>query len=85
MDWCRQERPELQATMVRDKFRDYWIGVPGARGRKLDWMATWRNFVRSERAPVRGRSPPRDTTLDRLTGKQRKDEVVDVEAVERVG
>lgn len=28
------------------EFRDYWIGVPGQRGVKLDWSATWRNRVR---------------------------------------
>ena len=29
-----------------DKFRDYWRAVPGAKGRKLDWPATWRNWCR---------------------------------------
>ena len=29
-----------------DRFRDYWRGVPGAKGRKLDWPGTWRNWVR---------------------------------------
>jgi hypothetical protein len=33
--------PEMWAEHV-----DYWIGVPGARGVKLDWLATWRNDVR---------------------------------------
>lgn len=28
------------------EFIDYWIGVPGSRGCKLDWPATWRNRVR---------------------------------------
>ncbi len=28
-------------------FRDYWASVPGAKGRKTDWPATWRNRVRS--------------------------------------
>lgn len=27
-------------------FRDYWRAVPGAKGRKADWPATWRNWVR---------------------------------------
>lgn len=34
--------------VVANKFRDYWIAVPGARGRKADWDATWRNWVRRE-------------------------------------
>jgi hypothetical protein len=28
------------------EFVDYWVGVPGHRGVKLDWIATWRNDVR---------------------------------------
>lgn len=31
-----------------DKFRDYWIAVPGARGVKLDWDRTFRSWVRRE-------------------------------------
>jgi len=29
------------------EFRDYWVAVPGQRGVKLDWEATWRNRVRA--------------------------------------
>lgn len=38
-----------------DKFRDYWHSKPGAAGRKTNWLATWRNWVRSalERRPAR--------------------------------
>jgi|JI10StandDraft_1071094.scaffolds.fasta_scaffold144620_3 hypothetical protein len=28
------------------EFRDYWAGVPGAKGCKLDWQATFRNSIR---------------------------------------
>jgi uncharacterized protein YdaU (DUF1376 family) len=36
------------------KFRDYWAAQPGAKGRKADWPATWRNWVRkaAEGRPV---------------------------------
>jgi len=30
----------------RDKFRDYWRSKAGANGIKLDWDATWRNWIR---------------------------------------
>ena len=46
--FCKIKRPDLNPAALFDKFRDYWIAVPGAKGRKLDWDATWRNFVRSE-------------------------------------
>lgn len=29
------------------KFRDYWISKPGKDGTKLDWAATWRNWIRN--------------------------------------
>ena len=28
------------------KFRDYWVAKPGQGGVKLDWDATWRNWMR---------------------------------------
>jgi len=34
------------------KFRDYWRAVPGQKGTKLDWDATWRNWLRTA-----GKSP----------------------------
>jgi uncharacterized protein YdaU (DUF1376 family) len=30
-----------------DRFRDYWCAKPGQHGVKLDWQATWRNWIRS--------------------------------------
>ena len=34
-----------------EKFKDYWISQPGQKGVKLDWFATWRNWVRNTNAP----------------------------------
>lgn len=36
----------LNPDVVAEEFRDYWIGCPGARGRKADWPATFRNWCR---------------------------------------
>lgn len=48
--FCERERPELSVEATAHSFRDYWIAVPGVKGRKVDWAATWRNWVRNERA-----------------------------------
>ena len=48
-DFCIQERPDLQPTKIFDQFKDYWISSP--KGTKLDWFATWRNWVRNTNAP----------------------------------
>jgi hypothetical protein len=38
------------------KFRDYWTAQPGAKGRKLDWPATWRNWLRTAAERRRGKA-----------------------------
>lgn len=46
----------LEPVAVTAEFVDYWRGVPGQRGVKLDWPATYRNRCRelAERRSVRG-------------------------------
>ena len=54
LEWeqfCQQTRPELNPTRTFDQFKDYWIAQAGQKGVKLDWSATWRNWVRSTNAP----------------------------------
>ncbi len=44
---------------VAAHFRDYWISKPGKDGVKLDWLATWRNWIRREvDRPAGGRRMP---------------------------
>ncbi|TNV90799.1 DUF1376 domain-containing protein [Xylella fastidiosa] len=52
-DWVPSEVDVLYATQQgvdgryeAEKFRDYWRSVAGAKGRKQDWEATWRNWIR---------------------------------------
>lgn len=49
VQFCRTERSDLDPYKTGERFRDYWLGVSGAKGRKLDWPATWRNWVRNEK------------------------------------
>lgn len=39
--------PDLDAKKLFDEFSDYWRAVPGERGRKKDWLATFRNHIRN--------------------------------------
>lgn len=52
-----KERPDLHLPTTIASFRDYWVAKPGKDGRKLDWDATFRNWVRNERRPT---VPPPD-------------------------
>ena len=50
------EAPHVDLRREHTKFTDYWTSQPGARGRKTDWNAVWRNWVRraAEQAPRTG-------------------------------
>lgn len=60
-DWALPEEWRVAAQSIRaewssenidfvaEKFRDYWHSKPGAAGRKIDWLATWRNWCREEK------------------------------------
>ena len=58
-DWCPNDseyefamseglNPD-QVDREANKFRDYWHAKGGKDGRKLDWTATWRNWIRNSR------------------------------------
>ena len=47
---------------VTEEFFDYWVGVPGAKGVKTDWVATWRNWLRRNNTFNRGGSAASTTT-----------------------
>jgi len=74
--FCVKERPDLVPNDVADRFRDYWVAVPGAKGRKIDWAATWRNWVRNEHGGGNGkngssRADRVSATIAELTGANR--------------
>lgn len=37
-----------EIARTAEQFRDYWHAVAGAKGRKADWPATWRSWVRRD-------------------------------------
>lgn len=55
--WALGEQPTwnpAHARKVGEIFRDYWIAQPGAKGRKTNWLATWKNWVRREKPATGG-------------------------------
>ena len=69
--WTKVNAPAAANVLELDRFRDYWTAQPGAKGRKTDWAATWRNWARrcqeQHTQPSRGQAP-RSTTIDRVNG-----------------
>jgi hypothetical protein len=69
ISWTRQHCPNVGWVEV-DRFRDYWTATPGAKGRKTDWDATWRNWARRADEDSRTRAGPTSTTDDRVRRTQ---------------
>jgi hypothetical protein len=43
----KEHFPSIDLKLETHAFRDYWASVAGARGKKADWDATWRNWIRN--------------------------------------
>ena len=74
-DWARQERPDLNLRSVGEQFKDYWSAKAGSGSTKLDWQATWRNWVRNQKQSFKPvdmarvtvpSSPDRDPALQKI-------------------
>ena len=66
--------PHVDGKTETRQFCDYWHAKPGKDGRKLDWIETWRNWMRT----AEDRQGPRD----RPTRQQATDDQFD-RALER--
>lgn len=53
------KRPDVDLELETEKFRDFWAGKPGKDGTKLDWDATWRNWIRNSRQSPQSQQKPR--------------------------
>jgi hypothetical protein len=65
-----KEQPGINPEKTFERFHDFWIAIPGARGKKLDWFATWRNWVRDEDTRKVHEKGEKDAAWNRLTGEQ---------------
>lgn len=71
-EWARENVPGLirdgRAKRETDKFVNYWRSKSGSGATKLDWTATWRNWMLTadERADprIRGTPPAATSTTD---------------------
>lgn len=47
--WAQEQRSGVDARTEGAKFADYWHAKAGKDATKLDWFATWRNWIRNAR------------------------------------
>jgi len=58
IDQMRNECPSVDLATEHKVFIDYWIAQPGQKGIKLDWEATWRNWMRRKHGDSNKRMTP---------------------------
>jgi hypothetical protein len=44
--WATEKAPHVNLESATEDFCNYWRALPGARGRKLDWVLTWKNRMK---------------------------------------
>lgn len=76
-EWAREKAPSCGGP-DHEAFCDYWRAAPGAKGRKLDWVATWRNWMRREHER-RGSG----TTHRRPTAHDPDSRIAEIQALKR--
>lgn len=65
-DWASEQGvSEIESRREALRFKDYWIGVAGQKGVKLDWEATWRNWMRKYLDDHRKTAAPEGSKVDR--------------------
>jgi hypothetical protein len=47
IELMKEHFPSIDLKLETHAFRDYWRSVAGAKGKKADWDATWRNWIRN--------------------------------------
>ena len=57
-EWFRKSCPHVDGKREHAQFCDYWHAKPGKDGRKVDWVATWRNWMRTAEARSQPRPKP---------------------------
>jgi hypothetical protein len=80
----RSECPGVDAQREHAAFVDYWIAQPGQRGVKVDWSATWRNWMRrkaDDLSTKRGKPSKDERALDVLELGRRMQEEDDRKAI----
>lgn len=77
--WARENAPHVDGRRETDRFCDHWRAKPGKDGRKLDWLMTWRNWMRT----AEDRQGPRDRPAAGGRRQQETDELFS-EAAQRI-
>lgn len=69
LDWAKANAPNINPHEHTERFIDYWKGRTGQLACKLDWPATWRNWIRKANDDAK---PNRESGVEREERKARE-------------
>ena len=59
--YAADRRPDVDVELETEKFVNFWRAKTGRDATKLDWAATWRNWILNAKGPPAGHPPERRT------------------------
>jgi hypothetical protein len=63
--WFERQNFAVDINLETENFKDYWNAKAGADALKLDWVATWRSWIRRSQSFL-----PEKATVDPWAGKE---------------
>lgn len=67
--YAADKRPNIDVNEETEKFVNYWRSKPGSGARKLDWVATWRNWILNAKGGSSGKAiSTSERNMERLDG-----------------
>jgi hypothetical protein len=81
--WFRENCPHVDGRTEHAKFHDHWVSQVGWRGRKLDWVATWRNWMRRAESEAKPRTRGSPSVPNLSAADQRRADVATLRELDR--
>ncbi|MDJ0336428.1 hypothetical protein QMG83_14470 [Salinibacterium sp. G-O1] len=66
VEWARERTPLVDGPRATEKFINHWTATSGRNATKLDWPATWRNWMLRDQETAKDRPARRNTPEERL-------------------
>ena len=71
LEYVKDRRPDLNPDAVTEDFAEYWQSLAGVKAIKLDWLKTWKTWVRNQSKPRNGFNQPTGETAWQKSQRER--------------
>ena len=76
-EWAKEKRPTIDPVLETEKFCNYWRAKTGRDATKLDWLATWKNWILNARENGTNRQTDRPEKITNVERMQKYDGITD--------